>query len=367
MAGGKATFDAKGEKNELFIVAHDSVHISGFTFKNVAVSYVNDLAAVKVKNSRHGSVIGNRFENCFFAIYLGYARHFEVKDNIANGDFESEASAGNAIHVWKGSHIKIIGNKLTHHRDGIYFEFIDDSYIANNVSKHNIRYGLHFMFSNDDVYTQNVFEDNGAGVAVMFSKRIKMLENEFRENKGGASYGLLLKEISDGRIAKNRFVRNTVGILAEGANRIDIEENEFVSNGKALDMKGNSLENKILRNNFIANTFAVVTNTSQNLNTYDKNYWSAYRGYDLDHDGVGDVPYRPVNLFAKITNEIPAAALMIHSFFVNLLEAVEKLFPEIIPAELVDPKPMMKPYDYDHHSGDNQMVRKAAGAAIRFT
>lgn len=340
-------FDANNEKVEILIIGSDSVHVSGFIFRNVSVSYMNDLAAVKVKRVKHGSVVNNKFENCFFGIYLEYAQHYVLKDNIITGQFENEASAGNAIHVWKAKHITIENNVLSKHRDGIYFEFVDSSYISNNNSFNNIRYGLHFMFSNNDVYTNNTFKRNGSGVAVMFSRRVQMIQNTFEENKGGASYGLLLKEISDGSISKNVFIRNTIGILAEGANRLTFSENQFTLNGTAIDMKGNSLENVVERNNFLANTFEIVTNSNHNINTYDSNYWSMYSGYDLNRDGIGDLPYRPVNLFARITNEIPAATLMLHSFFVNMLDATERLFPDLIPAELVDENPMMKPYNYD--------------------
>ena len=50
------------------------------------------------------------------------------------------------------------------------------------------------MFSNDDSYISNLFKNNGAGVAVMFSKSLKMFNNTFEENWGDSAYGLLLKE-----------------------------------------------------------------------------------------------------------------------------------------------------------------------------
>ncbi len=340
-------FDANNEKVEILIIGSDNVHVSGFIFRNVSVSYMNDLAALKVKHVKYGSIVNNKFENCFFGIYLEYAQHYLLKGNTVTGAFKNEAAAGNAIHVWKAKHITIEDNVLSKHRDGIYFEFVDSSYISNNRSFNNIRYGLHFMFSNTDVYSHNVFKHNGSGVAVMFSHRVQMIQNTFEENKGGASYGLLLKEISDGSISQNIFLRNTIGIMAEGANRLLLSENQFTLNGTAIDMKGNSLDNIIERNNFLANTFEIVTNSNHNINEYDSNYWSMYSGYDLNRDGIGDLPYRPVNLFARITNEIPSATLMLHSFFVNMLDATERLFPDLIPAELVDENPMMKPYIYD--------------------
>jgi len=116
---------------------------------------------------------------------------------------------------WHSNHILIDNNLLFKSRDGIYLEFSDDCVISNNISKENIRYGLHFMFSNNDIYKNNTFENNGAGVAVMFSKKIKMYDNHFQYNWGSASYGLLLKEINDAEIIGNTFEENTIGINVE--------------------------------------------------------------------------------------------------------------------------------------------------------
>ena len=344
---GKPRIDAQGKKVQIFTVTADSVTIEGFVLANVGVSYLSEFSAIRVDRARYGTIRDNDIENCYFGVYLAYARHYQVENNRIIGQADDESSAGNAIHAWKGSHLTIAHNTATGHRDGIYFEFVDDSQIHYNRSFGNLRYGLHFMFSNRDDYRNNEFRDNGAGVAVMFSKHIRMEKNRFVRNWGGASYGLLLKEISDGEIIGNHFVRNTTGILAEGANRILIEKNQFTGNGTALDMKGNGLDNRVLANNFLANTFEVVTNSQRNSNEYDRNYWSGYAGYDLNRDGTGDEPYRPVNLFARITDQIPAATLLLHSFFVNLLELSERIFPDIIPVTLIDEHPRMQPYTYD--------------------
>jgi nitrous oxidase accessory protein len=186
-------------------------------------------------------------------------------------------------------------------------------------------------------------------VAVMFSKNIVMKHNAFRDNWGQSTYGLLLKEISDGVISDNYFYHNTTGLLGEGANRLIVERNTFRQNGIAMDIKGNCLDNEFRENDYLSNTFEVVTNSRRNNNVYDKNYWGQYRGYDLDRDGYGDEPYRPVNIFGKITNEIPSATILLHSFFVDILNLSEKVLPTIIPKELVDSAPKMKPHHYDHN------------------
>ncbi len=341
--------DGQSEAVELFVIMSDEVHIENMALRNIGHSYLKDLAAIKVRGAHHGSICNVEISNAFFGIYLEYAEDYMLCENHIQGDRAEEANAGNAIHIWKAKHIEVIDNVLTGHRDGIYFEFVDSSRIAGNISHDNVRYGLHFMFSNNDHYQGNEFRDNGSGVAVMFSKKIEMHNNSFRHNWGGASYGLLLKEISDGLIIDNLFEENTVGIVAEGANRLMIKGNQFTSNGKALDIKGNCLDNVIERNNFLANTFEVVTNSSRNANLYSENYWSQYSGYDLNRDGVGDESYRPVNLFAKIGHEIPIATILLHSFLIDMLDVSERLFPEVIPMNLIDERPMMKPYAYDTH------------------
>lgn len=333
--------------DEIFVVFADDVRISGMILKNIGVSYIEDRAAIKLNQVKNALIENNELVNSFFGIYIKNSTDCIVRNNIVRGEAEDEVRAGNAIHAWKSDRIQIIDNEVINHRDGIYLEFVNSSLIKGNLSKNNMRYGLHFMFSNYDIYEDNSFIRNGAGVAVMFSKHIRMLNNVFRENWGGSSYGVLLKEISDGVLVGNLFERNTTGVYAEGANRITIENNDFHSNGRAMDIKGNCVDNKILANNFIGNTFEVLTNSRSNLNHFEGNYWGQYKGYDLDKDGIGDVPHRPVNLFALVTERIPAANILLHSFLVNSLEVAERLFPSMIPEHLVDEKPLIKPRKND--------------------
>lgn len=338
-----------GGGDEVIVVTSDHVHISGLTVQNVGASFIKDRAGIRLKQVKHVVIENNILINTFFGIYLQNSSECKILGNTITGEAVDEINAGNAIHVWKADRIEVIDNEVSGHRDGIYFEFVNQSLIRGNSSCDNMRYGLHFMFSNYDIYEKNTFRNNGSGVAVMFSKQIKMHDNRFEDNWGSASYGILLKEISDGLMTGNVFERNTVGVYAEGANRITIEGNDFLNNGKALDIKGNCLDNKVLGNNFIGNTFEVLTNSKSNLNHFEGNYWGQYSGYDLDKDGVGDVPHRPVNLFALITDKIPAANMLLHSFLITSLDMAERLFPQMIPEHLIDMNPQMKPIEHDRN------------------
>ena len=338
--------DGMGE-NEILIVFADKVKLKGLQLQNVGVSFMKDRAAIRLVQCRDVVVEGNKLHNTFFGIYLQKAADCIIRNNEIIGEASEEFSAGNAIHIWKATNILIEGNTAKKHRDGIYFEFVDSSRIINNLSEGNLRYGLHFMFSNQDVYSKNTFRNNGVGVAVMFSKNIEMIRNVFEDNWGSAAYGILLKEISDGAMIQNRFQNNTRGIYAEGTNRLQIRENDFIENGWALDIKGNCDNNLIENNNFIGNTFEVITNSKQNGNLFRANYWSHYRGYDLNRDGYGDVPHRPVSLFAMLSHEIPAASMFLHSFLERLMEYSEKVLPTLTPDKLIDNQPLMKPFQHD--------------------
>lgn len=333
-----------GEKKyEVLSIKSSHVTIEGFQIVNSGASSLQDLAGIKIYDSSHVRIVNNKITNAFFGIYVQYSKDCVIKNNtiIANG--KEEQASGNGIHCWNSRILQISDNVITGHRDGIYFEFVTNSVIKNNRSFRNLRYGLHFMFSNHDTYLKNIFSDNGAGVAVMFSNHVNMYYNVFRQNWGDASYGILLKEISDGDIRFNVFEKNTTGIYLEGVNRLQINQNRFLRNGWGLKIQASCSDNQIHLNHFIGNTFDVSTNGSLVLNNFDHNYWDKYEGYDLNVDHIGDIPYRPVSLFSVILERNATALIMFRSFMAALMDKTEKLIPSLTPDLLKDNFPLMKP------------------------
>ena len=331
------------DQGEIITIVSDGVTVDGFFIKNVGTSYTTDYAAVRVVKSKDFLLQNLVLERLFFGIYLEKAQGGRVFNNKIIGDAVQEFNSGNGIQLWYCKNIEVENNIVQHVRDGIYLEFSDDILIKNNLSANNLRYGLHFMFSNDDVYEDNIFENNGAGVAVMFSKEIKMLRNTFRKNWGTTSYGLLLKEINDAEIVGNTFDNNTTGITIEGSNRVNYNKNTFMNNGWALKVRGACYGNSFVNNNFLYNSFDVSYNSKLNDNIFDQNFWSEYTGYDLDKNGVGDVPFRPVKLFSYIVNRTPETIVLLRSLFMDIIDFSEKVSPVFTPDDLVDANPLMKP------------------------
>jgi len=329
-------------KGSILHITASNFQLRNLKIINVNVSYTKDYAAVKVVRSKNFIIENLVLDQVFFGILIEKSHYGKILNNTLSSTAKDEANSGNGIHIWHSSNMEVEGNEVYGMRDGIYFEFVDESRISKNLSHDNIRYGLHFMFSNNDTYYNNEFKNNGAGVAVMFSKFITMYQNKFSHNWGSASYGLLLKEIYDTQIYDNIFEENTIGIKGEGCTRINYKNNTFLRNGWAIKIAGACYANIFVENDFMHNSLDLSYNSKVNDNVFKNNYWSEYTGYDLDKDGVGDVPYRPVKLFSYIVNQTPEALVLLRSLFVDIINFSEKVSPVFTPDNLMDESPIMK-------------------------
>jgi len=329
-------------KNEILTLTGKNIVIKGIHFANAGYSSMNDYAALKIIDATNILIENNSIINASFGIHLANTINSVIRNNTIKGNDKSEHLSGNGIHLWKCADMQVENNSIQGHRDGIYFEFVTQSTIQNNLSEKNIRYGLHFMFSSNDNYFNNTFRNNGAGVAVMYSHKVKMEGNKFEMNWGPSSYGILLKDITDSYIQHNTFFKNSVGIHMEGSSRIDVSKNIFKENGWALKVQASCDDNNFFQNNFFGNSFDVGTNGSLALNKFYNNYWDKYEGYDLNKNGIGDVPYHPVSMYSMIVEQNPNSLILLRSFMVSLLDKAEKAIPSLASENLVDDKPMIK-------------------------
>jgi nitrous oxidase accessory protein len=303
---------------------------------------VEDRAAVRVGEVSRCVIEGNQMENTFFGIYLAGSSGCRIARNVLRSAGTSEDRSGNGIHLWTARDVDVLDNRISGHRDGVYLEFTHDSRVSRNTSEGNLRYGLHFMYSDNCHYTNNTFRANQAGVAVMYTKRVTMTDNVFSDNWGPAAYGLLLKEISDSRLERNRFTRNTTALLADGAMRMAARDNVFANNGWAVKLMASTQDATLSGNTFINNTFDIATNSRTSGATITGNYWDQYEGYDLDRDGRGDVPHRPVRLFSLIVEQNEPLLILLRSAVVSLLDRSERVLPSLTPETLADTSPLMR-------------------------
>ncbi|MDB5104856.1 MAG: hypothetical protein JWP91_2545 [Fibrobacteres bacterium] len=338
---GWPVFDAQGGETILDLRA-DGVTVRGLVFRGVGVNYLRECGAIWVTEAADALIEGNRFEHDFFGVYGAHVRRVTVKGNVFEGLWGKETANGNGLHFWKSDSITIIDNAIRGHRDGIYLEFTGNSTVIGNTCEKNVRYGLHFMYANGNTYLRNTFRTNGSGVAVMYSRNVDMRGNRFERNWGAASYGLLLKSITGSRIEDNVFERNTVAVFQEASSRIGLSGNLFKDNGWGLRIVSDCDANTYTGNRFTGNTFDLAYNASpENTNTFTGNSWDHYQGWDLDKDGIGDIPHRPVELFPAIMQDHPQAMVLLRSHFVTLLNVLERMFPTLSPPTLEDRRPLM--------------------------
>lgn len=329
-------------RRALIIVHASHVTIAGLTMRNTGFSGIEDRAALRVVDAGDCHLIGNHIERAFFGVYLARVDGCEVRDNVITGTAAGEMDAGNGIHLWYTRNVRLTHNVVERHRDGIYFEFTHGGIVRDNVSRDNARYGLHFMFSDSCRYLHNQFVRNGAGIAVMYTNHVEIRDNLFADARGAASYGLLLKSISDSRIEHNVFRSNSIGLHLEDANRNQIVSNQFQRNGWSLRLMASADDNTVAHNDFTANAFDVVASGDRNTTRIFDNYWDSYRGYDLDRNGTGDVPHHPVRLFALIVENNPPLLILLRSVLLDLLDVAERVLPVLTPAAVVDTAPAMQ-------------------------
>ena len=339
---GRPVLDGEMKHEILSFRAHHIV-LKGFKIINSGQDEIKNIGAIRLYDSHFSVIANNIFENNYFGIYIQRGYRCLIENNrITSSRSKSQEGIGDGIHAWVSQEIWIKNNYIEGHKDGIYLEKVTDSYIYRNFSKKNLRYGLHFMSSNDCVYVNNTFDNNNAGVAVMYSNNVGMAGNSFINNWGDANYGLLLKDISFSKIKQNRFSNNTIAIFMDGATKVDFFKNTFEDNGWAMKINSNCMENKFINNNFINNTFDVGTSGTMAMNDFKRNFWDKYEGYDLNKDKIGDVPFHPLSLYAVLVENNPAIMLLFKTFFVDLLDKTEKIIPSLTPENFKDEEPLMK-------------------------
>jgi nitrous oxidase accessory protein len=333
-----------GNGHELVAVLADGVTITGLEFRGVERSFMEDRSAIRIEEAHDCRIRDNVFRDNFFAVYMAKSSGCIVEGNDIEGAGTRETESGNGIHLWYSRNVTVRNNRIYGHRDGIYFEFVEDSEVIDNVSRNNLRYGLHFMFSDRCHYSHNEFRSNRSGVAIMYSEHVEIMNNLFIRNWGQATFGLLMKEIDDSKLIGNRFEQNSIALFIEGSNRMLIESNTFASNGWAMKIMANSEDNVVQRNNFLHNTFDVTTNSRRAVSLFVNNYWDTYKGYDLNHDGYGDLPHRPVRFFSIVVEQYEPALALLNSLFVGVLDAAENMLPVLTPTMFTDEAPSIKPW-----------------------
>jgi nitrous oxidase accessory protein len=324
-------------------VRADGVTIEGFAIDGRGGGDLGDDASGIHIAARRVTVRDCRISNTLFGVYLREADGATVADCVIRGiPGKAPGEKGSGIHVWNTQGFTLTGNEVVDVRDGFYIQSSGHGSITRNVAR-DLRYGLHYMFSDDNRFEDNLFENGAAGTALMYSKRIVFRRNRFLRNRGFASVGLLFKACDDVVAEDNVIGDNARGIFLEGSYRNVFRRNVIASSDVAVVLYDSDGGHRFEGNSFVANLSPLLLVGKRTDTRFERNFWSDNDEPDLDGDGISDRPYQLVSVFDHLRGNLSAADLMTRSFAAAAIGAAERAFPIVAPVPVADAWPLARP------------------------
>jgi len=362
-----AVVDGAG-RGTVIEVGASGTHIEALSVRASGTRVIDIDSGIHVLRAGGVLVRDVRMENVLYGVYAERADDFRVEHCTLTGRVQplDESGDGNGIHLWYCSDSDVHDNDVTHFVDAIYLSFVTRMDARRNRLHDNGRYGLHTMYCQQNRFVENEVTRDVAGCALMFTNHVEISRNQIVRNRGPRTYGLLLRDCSDGQFMANHLVDNTVAIFMDGSNRNHLEGNLVQDNGWGILLFSSSAGNVFTGNDFINNDYPVALDMRRTDNHFDDghrgNYWSDAGAFDLDGDGVSDVPFAPVSAFAFVSKQYPDLAVLAKSPAVASLAVAERVFPALRPSEAIDRFPRVRPTTSPAPKGP-RVVRESGPAA----
>jgi len=345
---GQATIDAGGTGSGITIDAPD-VTVRGLRIIGSGNSHQEIDSGVKltVKASR-AVVERNRLEGNLYGVDVHGAKDSLVRGNVIVGRRDHRMNErGNGVYVWNAPGARIEENDIRYGRDGIFSNSSKKNVFSDNLFR-DLRFAVHYMYTNDSEVSGNISIGNHLGYALMFSDRIVARDNL---SLGDRDHGLMLNYTNRSDIAGN-LVRGGAEkcTFIYNAHANLIYENRFEGCEIGIHFTAGSERNAITGNAFIANQTQVKYVGTRDVEWSFEgrgNFWSDHPAFDLNGDGVADSNYQPNDLMDHILWSQPAARLLLGSPTVQLVRWSQSNFPATLPGGVRDSYPLMRPLDVE--------------------
>jgi len=351
-----AILSAQGVGHAINIRAANVV-IEGCEIRNWGRNLTNMDSGIFVQPEATGSrLLNNTLKGPGFGIWVDGASDVELIGNIIEGDQSIRSQdRGNGIHLYSVGNARVLDNRVSHVRDGIYIDTSNGNHLEGNVLE-DLRYGIHYMFSNNNHVINNVTRRTRTGYALMQSRKLSVIGNRSEQDE---NYGILMNYITYSTVTNNVVsgVRKG-GAMGEAASGAEgkalfiynslfnhIEKNRFEQSSLGIHLTAGSENNRITGNAFVGNRQQVkyvATRTQEWSEDGHGNYWSDYLGWDRDSDGVGDVPYEPNDNVDRLLWLYPQVRLLMNSPAIELLRWVQRAFPVVKAPGVQDSFPLMR-------------------------
>jgi nitrous oxidase accessory protein len=284
-----------------------------------------------------------RIREALFGVYIREANGAAVEGCSIRGiPGKDPGEKGSGIHVFNTVGFRFERNDIVDVRDGFYIQNASKGLVRGNVAR-DLRYGLHYMFSDDNVFEDNTFENGAAGTAIMYSQRIVFRRNRFLRNRGFASVGLLFQACDDVLAEDNLIADNARGIFLETSHRDVFRRNVVAGSDVAIVLYDIEGGHRFEGNSFVGYMSPLNLVGKRTDTVFTGNYWSDNHELDLDGDGRSDRPYRLTSVFDRFRNNLTAADLFSDGFAAAALGAAESTFPVLQPIAVFDTAPLVRP------------------------
>tara|TARA_R110000744_G_scaffold255462_1_gene370956 strand:- start:10039 stop:11460 length:1422 start_codon:yes stop_codon:yes gene_type:complete len=348
LANGDVVIDALGNGTVIELRA-EGITLRGFTVRGSGSTVDHEPAGVRAFDGPV-TIEDNTFEDVYFGIDLRQSPETIIRNNHLVGKDLELGRRGDGIRLWWSHGCVIQDNTAIDLRDMVFWYSEDLIIERNKVSQS--RYGLHFMYSHNTVMSENELTDNSVGIYLMYSNNITLKHNRVVNNRGSSGYGIGLKDCDDIVIEDNALLANRVGIYIDNSpSSVDavglITRNSLSFNEIGLLATPITHDNVITENAFVENEeqVAVHGGGQLTLNSFEKdgrgNFWSDYAGFDLENDGIGDLPHAPCSLFRNLLAREPNLRIFVHSPAQQAIELTARAFPDLSPQPMfTDPSPL---------------------------
>jgi nitrous oxidase accessory protein len=341
--------------------------LSGVTIEGSGAGESNEMDAAVQVRSNGNRIVDNRMRRVFYGVVVFEATHNEIADNDIQGFRDLPfGRRGDGIYLYRAPENFVARNHVSGERDGIYFQYAARGRAVDNVVSDS-RYGLHDMFSDDAVIARNTFSDSVVGANVMNSRRIRIEDNRIARNRGVPGVGLTLKECDESTVGRNQIVANARGVLIDGSSSNRFLGNTFLANDTAVTLFSSAEHNAFGSNAFVDNWSDVVLSGRDSATEWSiggrGNYWSRYRGFDFDGDGVGDAPHPVVGPFERMEGANPATRIFLQSPTAAGLDLAARLSGRAA-VDAIDVRPLVRCATQADAGGGRATHPFAAGSVL---
>jgi nitrous oxidase accessory protein len=347
--GGRAAVIQSNGQGSTITIHADHVQLLGFTIRGSGNRFDLNDSALKVTGS-HILIQGLRLEGVLFGLTAEKSTEVTFRGNDLAGDLQKPLGLrGDAVRLWETRDSIVEGNRITGCRDIIIWYSSHDRVAGNLI--YGGRYGTHFMYSDAQEVVGNRYERDVVGIFTMYAHGVVMRHNVIEDSAQYEGMGIGVKD-SDGLVAENNLVvHDNTGIYLDASPPSPSLHNDFSRNLIALNHTGVVFHASESNTSFTGNSFRdnqAVASVEGNGNAlaveWNGNFFDDYQGYDLNHDGVGDVPYELRSFSTELVDHYPMLAFFRGSPAMSLMEFSSKVFPYLQPRLMLrDPSPRMKP------------------------